>query len=166
MQIHSTAWKGSFQSVVSVADLEEAETIFTVFQIQVLRVKVTQRPAESRRLGLLEGLQLRRLADGLRRSDRRNAAVTGVFVAPVVVRLVLGGDTRHELSRHIASLVIHRGSESGLKSRGKSYISVGMWKLLLWERKQTEDSDRASFYPLLYVWQSRCFSSVNMKINQ
>lgn len=118
------------KSVVWEPDLEEAETIFTVFQTHFFWIKAEQCPAESRRLGLLKGLQLRYLADGLRRvgSDRHTATVTGISLVPVFIRLVFGGDTvpRHEdqLSWRIASSIgSHWRSRSELRNTQKSHVS-------------------------------------------
>lgn len=116
------------KSVLGESDLKEAETTFTVFQIHLFGIKVEQRPAESRRLGLLEGLQLRHLADNLHAgSDRHTTTVTGLSMGPVLIHLVFWGDnvTRHghKLSWRITSLVMHRRFESKLRSRWKSHIS-------------------------------------------
>lgn len=75
-------------SVVGESHLEEAETTFAVLQVGVFGVEVVQSPAESWRLGLLEGLHLRRLAAGLQR-----AAVTAASLVPVLICSVFGGDT-------------------------------------------------------------------------
>lgn len=116
-------------SGVWVSDLEEAETTFALFQIHLLCIKVAQRPAERRRL--LEGLQLRHLAACLQCSDGCAAAVTGVFVVPVVIHCVLWSNTvtkRHDRLSwlHLTLWVIHWGPERSLRSRRKSNISTMM----------------------------------------
>lgn len=117
------------KSVVWESDLEEAETIFTVFQIHLLGVKVIQPPAESRRLGLLEGLHLRGLVDGLQRAGSARHTATGSFISmlPVLIHFVFRGDTitwrEDHLSWRITSLVTHQRSESKLTSRQKLSIS-------------------------------------------
>lgn len=114
-------------SVVWEPHLEEAETTFTVFKIHLFGVKVVQSPAESWRLGLLEGLHFRHLADDLQRagSNKRTTAVTVVSVVPVLIHFVFRGDTvarrEHQVSWRIPLLVTHGSSESKLKSRQKSH---------------------------------------------
>lgn len=116
-------------SVVWVAHLEEAEKIFAVFQIHFFWFKVTQCSAQSWRLELLEGLQLRCLADGLLRTDRRTATVAGV---PVVILFVFWCDSvtsrEDQLSWQITSVAIHWCSVSSLKCGRKSNISCFTFK--------------------------------------
>lgn len=140
-KLHSThtdnrrRWTWAFPAVFVlrwVADLKEAEIIFAVFHIHLFWVEVTERPAERLRQGLLQGLQLRRLAARLQHAERRSAAVAAVFIVPLVLCFVAGRDTasrgEDQLPRYVSPMVACWRSEGRLSSRRESDISGFLWQ--------------------------------------
>lgn len=109
-----------------VSDLEEAEMIFTVLQIHLLGVKITQRPAESQRMRL----QLRRLAAARLHagSDRCTATVTGVAVMPVLIHFcVTVTGLEDQISQVVPSVVVCCSDET-LKRQRESHVRFSTFK--------------------------------------